>query len=79
RICTEEYTEAFTFYNVVEHIFPEKNDNVYDEVMDEYAVDNKTMRAKILKGLLYKENANEYLDDNEIKVLELKKAKINKS
>ena len=79
RISTEEYTEAFTFYNVVEHIFPEKNDNVYDEVMDEYAVDNKTMRAKILKGLLYKENANEYLDDNEIKVLELKKAKINKS
>ena len=66
-------------YNEVEHIFPEQNDDIYDEVMDEYDVDNKTMRAKMLKGLLYKENANYYLDDNEMKVLELKKANINKS
>lgn len=79
RISTREYTEAFTLYNEVEHIFPEQNDDIYDEVMDEYDVDNKTMRAKMLKGLLYKENANYYLDDNEMKVLELKKAKINKS
>ena len=79
RISTGEYTEAFTLYNEVEHIFPEQNDDIYDEVMAEYDVDNKTMRAKMLKGLLYKENANYYLDDNEMKVLELKKANINKS
>ena len=79
RISTGEYTEAFALYNEVEHIFPEQNDDIYDEVMDEYDVDNKTMRAKMLKGLLYKENANYYLDDNEMKVLELKKANINKS
>ena len=78
RINSEEYTEAFTFYNVVESIFPEKNDNVYDEVMDEYSVDNKTMRAKILMGLLHRETVTDYLSDNEIKVLELKKANINK-
>ena len=79
RISTREYTEAFTLYNEVEHVFPEQNDDIYDEVMDEYDVDNKTMRAKMLKGLLYKENAHYYLDDNEMKVLELKKANINKS
>lgn len=79
RISIGEYTEAFALYNEVEHIFPEQNDDIYDEVMDEYDVDNKAMRAKMLKGLLYKENANYYLDDNEMKVLELKKANINKS
>lgn len=79
RINSEEYAEAFVFYHQVEYMFPEKNDEIYDEVMAEHSVDNKTMRAKILMGLLHRETVTDYLSDNEIKVLELKKANINKS